>query len=379
MRAVYSIARYFLSIVFLISGFVKGAEFNETITVIENYISVFGVHPCPAHTIILSILVIFIELLIGSSLLFGFCLNLIRYATLLSSTFFLVLTSYIAFNDVLEDCGCFGSIIIISPWKSVFKNIFLVILSVFIIVYTKKLNISDNKNNKNKSAILILVWICLFCAHSILTPSLIDSSIFKIGDNVSEIKEHSIIFHIDEFSNIKYPLEYKGLSDNLIFDKNPIIAVFSKKPIYIEDYQYRKYYNSFQYDKNSKIIFVTTHQPSNMDLDVPVYGVDESLFNNIFSSNTGVLRIQSGSITGKIDLNEVSQIFLKKFKINYNYLMSKWLVFIRLLIWILSFIQILYVSVIKKNLREPLKDKSWMKNLIRFKVHKISKNPEICR
>jgi uncharacterized membrane protein YphA (DoxX/SURF4 family) len=108
--------RFLLAALFIFSGFVKAVDPLGTTYKIEDYLAAFG-EPWSQFSFIalwLSIALSAFELVIGLNLLFKIK---IRSSAVLAMIFMLVmtpLTLYIALNNPVTDCGCFGDALIIS-------------------------------------------------------------------------------------------------------------------------------------------------------------------------------------------------------------------------------------------------------------------------
>jgi len=71
-------------------------------------------------------------LMMGCMLLFKVRIRLISIFALISMFFFTVLTFLSATVLPVEDCGCFGEALKLSPWQTFFKNLILLPLAVVV-------------------------------------------------------------------------------------------------------------------------------------------------------------------------------------------------------------------------------------------------------
>ena len=145
-----SILRYFIAVIFIFSGltkFIDIQKFNQLF--LENYINIGWIGN------IVSVLIPPIEIGIGVILiinkekkwLYILLINIMLIFT------FIILKSYL--NNDNFDCGCFGSIIKVSPVFSILKNVIIIIICFYLFL----------KYQNKPTAISPYFWICfiIFC------------------------------------------------------------------------------------------------------------------------------------------------------------------------------------------------------------------------
>ena len=91
-------------------------------------------------TLFLAIFIASIEIVLGLFLIFGYRIKLTSYSSFLMILFFTFLTFYSAYFDKVQDCGCFGDAIKLSPWQSFCKDVILCLLTGYILFYRDKIN-----------------------------------------------------------------------------------------------------------------------------------------------------------------------------------------------------------------------------------------------
>ncbi|MDX9918496.1 MAG: DoxX family protein [Paludibacter sp.] len=184
----FQISRYLLAIVFVFSGFVKAVDPLGTTYKIEDYLAAFG-EPWSQFSFIalwLSIALSAFELVIGLNLLFKIK---IRTSAVLAMIFMLVmtpLTLYIALNNPVTDCGCFGDALIISNWETFWKNVVLLVLVVILLFSSAK---SRPVFLSGIEWLIITVFVGISAAISLYSYNflpMIDFRPYKIGSNIPE-------------------------------------------------------------------------------------------------------------------------------------------------------------------------------------------------
>ncbi len=141
MRAFAKFCRVVLGLTFVFSGFVKCIDPWGTALKITEYLNVWGL---PAGLsagllgegdggrIVLSIAMCAAELVLGLMLVFGVWRRLAALAALVAMSVFVVVTVLSATVLPVEECGCFGDAVRLTPWGSVAKNLVLLALAIVV-------------------------------------------------------------------------------------------------------------------------------------------------------------------------------------------------------------------------------------------------------
>ena len=127
-----AICRTLLGIVFIFSGAVKAIDPLGTVYKIEDYLKAFG----GIFTELLPMAEVAAWSLIILELLLGVCMLLnvrTRCTSWIALLFYLVmtpLTLFIAIQNPVSDCGCFGDAIVLTNWQTFWKNVVLIMLAI---------------------------------------------------------------------------------------------------------------------------------------------------------------------------------------------------------------------------------------------------------
>jgi len=270
---------------------------------------------------------------------------------------FTPLTLYIAINNPVTDCGCFGDAIKLSNWTTFYKNIVFSILALYLIFNLKYL-----KGNKLSlpgiSIAAVFIGIIMWYSYNHLP--IIDFRPYKIGNNISELMKIPEDAPQDEYiyyytmQNKKTgetkKIDSKEYIDSKIWqdstwqiiktsdpilvkegyhppvhdfvieseDGNDITNIVLSSPAYILIISY----DITGFDKNcldnlrrfvqkikSKRINVIFWTASNYDevekfldennLTLPVYSGDEINLKTVIRSNPGIVLLKKGTVAGK--------------------------------------------------------------------------------
>lgn len=131
-RNLAHICRFILAATFVVSGFVKSVDPWGTALKVNEYLSIYGLEWLSPVSMIFSIWMCGAELMMGLMLTFKVRIRLVSIFAVLSMLFFTVLTFLSATWIPVEDCGCFGDALKLSPWATFFKNLVLLPLAVVV-------------------------------------------------------------------------------------------------------------------------------------------------------------------------------------------------------------------------------------------------------
>lgn len=120
---------------FIFSGFVKAVDPWGTLFKIEEYLNAFGVMMPFGITRLGVFGLCAVEFIVGCFLLLGCYRKSCPFFACLIMMFMLPLTLWIATENPVGDCGCFGDAVHISNWGSFWKNVALTLGLVWLLRY----------------------------------------------------------------------------------------------------------------------------------------------------------------------------------------------------------------------------------------------------
>ncbi len=186
-----SVARTLLALTFVFSGFVKAIDPLGTTYKIEDYLKAFG----GAFTELMPLAEVAAVVLIGFELVLGLCMLLnvrTQWTCWLALAFYVVmlpLTLYIALENPVSDCGCFGDALVISNWATFWKNVVLMALVVVLLCtrqYIPEIFVWWGE--------LVILALAMAAAAGIMGYSrthlpMMDFRPYKVGNNIVELME----------------------------------------------------------------------------------------------------------------------------------------------------------------------------------------------
>ncbi len=217
-----SISRTLLGVVFLFSGFVKAVDPLGTTYKIEDYLHAFGGFFTQLDVLAggTAVALIAFEFLLGFCLLFNIRTRLTSWLALLMMLFMTPLTLYIAIENPVSDCGCFGDAIVLSNWATFWKNIVLLLL-VFVLLGTRK-NIPQFFTGKAELGLFVIGAIVLTTIMLVSRLSLpfIDFRPYKIGNHIPTLMEYPEDAEPDVYETT-FTYEKDGVEQDFTLDNYP--------------------------------------------------------------------------------------------------------------------------------------------------------------
>lgn len=185
-RYLSHICRILFALAFIVSGFYKAIDPWGTILSVNNYLAAYSISAPEWLVVIFSIWLSGAELMMGCMLTFKVRIRMVSIFSVLSMLFFTVLTFLSATIIPVEDCGCFGELVKLTPWQSFAKNAILLPMALcFWYRYRPDRIFAFSK--------LEFFLMCFFFtaamsvgAYSYLHLPLIDMLPYKVGVNIAE-------------------------------------------------------------------------------------------------------------------------------------------------------------------------------------------------
>ena len=188
MKFLVQIARIFVAITFIFSGFVKLVDPLGSSYKFQEY---FGADVLNLEFLIpfalpFSILLIIAEILLGVMLVIGFKPKFTTWSLFLLTLIFLFLTWYSAYYNKVTDCGCFGDAITLTPWETFYKNIILIALIAFLLFKVDKIN-----SIFGQKILKLVTFVCGFAFfyityYVLVHLPIIDFRAYAVGKNIPE-------------------------------------------------------------------------------------------------------------------------------------------------------------------------------------------------
>jgi uncharacterized membrane protein YphA (DoxX/SURF4 family)/peroxiredoxin len=364
MKTLVGVARIFVGILFMISGFIKlndpiGFSFK-----LQEYFSaeVLNIEILIPFALVIAIFLVVFELVLGIMLIIGYLPRFTLWSLLVMIVFFTFLTFYSAYFDKVKDCGCFGDAMPLTPWQSFYKDAVLLGL-ILLLFFNRKLITPILVPASHRWIIFLSFMLCFIFAYYVLMHlPLIDFRAYKVGNNLLEemeipenaekaVYEYSwefnkngeevVIINSGAYPNVKD--EYVGVETTLISegfkpripdfsilkdDENITKEILSKdKLLLIIAYDLRstervgfsaiKELSEQALKQGYTVVGLTASGDdlkkeitSKYDLNFDFYQSDETVLKTIVRANPGILTLKNATVIQKKHWTDASEIDL---------------------------------------------------------------------
>ena len=343
--------RVVFALTFLVSGFYKAIDPWGTILAMRNYLVAYDITAPDWLVTTLSIWLSCAELMMGCMLLFKVRIRMASVFAVLSMIFFTVLTFLSATVIPVEDCGCFGELVKLTPWQSFAKNAVLLPMALcFWYRYRPDRIFAFSKLEFSLMCFFFTFAMSMGTYHYLHLP-LIDMLPYKVGVNIAEemdkaranqsaeevvllyrnirtgrIREFSLddkAWHndkrwewvetrVESDNNSVEPMILEFHISNHEGDKtaeilsheDKLYMLFMVNSEYDEAVQER-FEAVEQYAENSggTIIYIT---PENItDPDSNIYNMDSKTMKTILRADYGLVELENGTIIGKYNYRDI--------------------------------------------------------------------------
>lgn len=188
MKILTHFSRFFVGVLFIISGLIKlndpvGFSFKLEEYFAENVLNIPFLIPL---ALAIAVFVVIFEVVLGVMLLLGFKPKFTVWSLLLMIVFFTFLTFYSAYFNKVTDCGCFGDALKLTPWESFTKDVVLLVFILILFFGIKHIKpLFGNKLQTITVAASLLF--CGWMAYSVLNHlPFKDFRAYKVGTNIQK-------------------------------------------------------------------------------------------------------------------------------------------------------------------------------------------------
>jgi uncharacterized membrane protein YphA (DoxX/SURF4 family) len=197
MKLLKEFSRFFVGILFIISGLIKVNDPVGTAIKLEEYFQVFAYDFAPFFEVFVpaalffSVFLSVLEVVLGFALLLNYQTKINSWILLLLIIFFSFLTFYSAYFNKVTDCGCFGDAIKFTPWQSFTKDMvllfFIGIIFLFKNDYKSVLPSKTGLMTMSATTIVLIILAVIAIRHL----PFIDFRTYKIGNNLGQLMQPS--------------------------------------------------------------------------------------------------------------------------------------------------------------------------------------------
>lgn len=348
-------SRFFVGLVFIFSGFVKLIDPLGTNYKFIDYFETMGLEMLVPLALPLAMTMCVAEFLIGIGLFFSARIRLSAWSVLIFMAFFTPLTLWLAIDNPVPDCGCFGDAIKLTNWETFWKNM---IIDVFVLIVF--LTSDRIKFGFNNAVQWLIIAVGVFAGYGMTIYSynhlpLIDFMTWHVGnrlapevtlpieyfvtyknkqsgeskefksqeipsdslfsvnwewvstreENPNKIKDHGLSF-TDEEGNV--------MTDNYVKNKEYqfILVAYNLESANWEKMAELKALIDSCYNKEYSVILLTSTSPElakkfigKHGLMVDVFYADDTSLKQVIRANPGLVLLKNALVLGKWNINDL--------------------------------------------------------------------------
>lgn len=191
-KAIDQFSRFFVGALFIFSGLIKLNDPIGTEIKMEEYFEVFATDfgsffsAFIPYALEIGMIMIVLEVVLGVAVLINYKMKITSVVLLVLMIFFTFLTFYSAFFNKVTDCGCFGDAIKLTPWQSFYKDIFLMVFVLHLVVYNKRY-VPALRTREGHAVIIFVTALSLFLGiYAVRHLPFIDFRAYKIGNTIPD-------------------------------------------------------------------------------------------------------------------------------------------------------------------------------------------------
>ncbi len=181
-----NLCRLVLGLVFVFSGIVKAIDPVGTQIKLEDYLIAFGAGDLflDSTLLILACVLAGMEFLLGIYMTLGIFVRGTSLLLLIAMCVLTPFTLFTALKNPVEDCGCFGDALILTNWQTFSKNVFLLVVAIYVFLRRKYIIPIVSAKRQWIVTLVMVILIVRFMAGNINGLPVIDFRPYKIGTDL---------------------------------------------------------------------------------------------------------------------------------------------------------------------------------------------------
>ena len=356
---IVNVCRFVLSLMLVVSGFVKAVDPVGSMYKLGEYASAFSVEIFSDEWLLFfGIFQAVLEFLLGVFLLMGVYRWIIAYAVPTVMLFFTALTAIIYYGGDVKDCGCFGEAITLTNGETLAKNIFFLLLSLPLLLGRRNFVFNISSRSRWMVTLFALFYIASVEILSLSHLPVVDFGRYPVGASLRRMTqgtpgEYRIVYEyerdgercelpegelpdsswvcvgsrsevvkegtmpvLSNFSVIDWEEDY-DFAEELLADTGYVCMVAVGRVEEASVSRVDKINDMYDYCLERGVLFYVTTASENEEVELwckrtgaeyPVFWTDEELLKNMIRSNPGVLLLKDGVIVGKWNVADLPAV-----------------------------------------------------------------------
>ena len=312
-KTAVNIARLLLALTFILSGFVKAVDPLGTQYKIHDYLAAIGLASIVPDfgTLASSVILSATEFLLGICLLFAIRRRLVSKILVVLMTVMTLLTLWLAIDDPVTDCGCFGDALVLTNWQTFWKNVVLLAAALIVWRYPLDMPRLISESNQwivmNYSAFFILV---IIAGRSLYTLPQFDFRPYHVGTNLREGWQRMMEGEDSPYTEffIESTDEGEDITEAVLGSQGYTFLLVAPHLENANDSQFDRLNSIYEYCLENGYQFycltASTHKGIGRWQDItgaeyPFCNTDETTLKTVIRSNPGLLLLNDGVIIRK--------------------------------------------------------------------------------
>ena len=177
-----------VAVVFVFSGFVKANDPLGFQYKLGDYLLAFGILEWFPEWVLMiaTVALATLEFMLGVYLLFGINRRFTSWLVVLLMGVMTPLTLYLALENPVSDCGCFGDAVILTNWQTFWKNVVLFIAAVIVLCMRKRMFRVVTPRSEWLVSVNTLLYIIILSYYSLSNLPVFDFRPYRIGASIPQ-------------------------------------------------------------------------------------------------------------------------------------------------------------------------------------------------
>lgn len=188
MTVLSNACRFVLAVVFVFSGFVKANDPLGFQYKLGDYALVFGLSDWASSSLLMfaTVLLAALEFVLGVYLFFGINRRLASWGVVLLMGVMTPFTLYLALENPVSDCGCFGDAIVLTNWQTFGKNLLLSVLAIVVLCTRRRMFRMVTPHSEWLVSVNTLLYIIILSYYSLSHLPVFDFRPYRIGASIPQ-------------------------------------------------------------------------------------------------------------------------------------------------------------------------------------------------
>lgn len=303
-----NICRLVLGLVFVFSGIVKAIDPVGTQIKIEDYLIAFGAGDLflDSTLLILACVLAGMEFLLGVYMTMGVFVRGTSLLLLMAMCVLTPFTLFTAIKNPVEDCGCFGDALILTNWQTFSKNVFLLIVALYVFLRKKYIIPMVSAKRQWLVTLVTVILVVRFMTGNINGLPVIDFRPYKVGTDLHrevvmrENPEMMDFFILDNDLNDLTDRVIDAPGYTFLFVSNHLETIDMSAQDMIDNlYDYCQTYGYALYGLTSSGGYAVREWQDMTGSELEYLHADEIPLKTVVRSNPGLLLLKDGVIVNK--------------------------------------------------------------------------------